>query len=165
MIVEHILYNSAMDTILVAAKKGMKIYDAFEVYQSLVEKNLLKAAGLEEDDEGKKDLKKLCELYNIKLNQNALWNVFEKAMDKTYGRTRTRTNSRTNSSSSSRFGKGKKPQKRPSSAVCARAQKLGIRLTLKRNNKRVYKSEEMLRKQIKNAVTKQNKRKSKQSKK
>ncbi len=59
-------------------------------------------------------------------------------------------------------GKGKKLQKRPSSAVCTRAQKLGVRLTLKRNNKRVYKSEEMLRKQIKNAV---NKRKSKQSKK
>jgi len=70
--------------------------------------------------------------------------------------TRTRT----------RFGKSKsndkKPQKRPSSAVCTRAQKLGVRLTLKRNNKRVYKSEEMLRVQIKNAVTK---RKSKQSKK
>ena len=56
-------------------------------------------------------------------------------------------------------GKGKKPQKRPSSAVCARAQKLGIRLTLKRNNKRVYKSEEMLRKQIKNAVTKRKQKK------
>ena len=66
------------------------------------------------------------------------------------------------SSSRTRFGKSNgKKQKRPSSAVCARAQKLGIRLTLKRNNKRVYKSEEVLRKQIKNAVTKQNKRKQK----
>jgi ankyrin repeat protein len=65
-------------------------------------------------------------------------------------------------SSSSRktgFGKGKKPQKRPSSAVCTRAQKLGVRLTLKRNNKRVYKSEEMLRAQIKNAVNKRKQKK------
>jgi ankyrin repeat protein len=59
---------------------------------------------------------------------------------------------------------GKKPQKRPSSAVCTRAQKLGVRLTLKRNNKRVYKSEEMLRKQIKNAVTKRKQQKQKQKK-
>jgi hypothetical protein len=162
MIVEHILFSSAMNIILVADKKGMKIYDAFEVYLKVVKKNL-KVAGLEEDLESKEDLERLRELYNVKLNRKALWNVFEKAMNKTYGR----TNSRTNSSSSTRFGKGnsKKPQKRPSSAVCARAQKLGIRLTLKRNNKRVYKSEEMLRAQIKNAVTKQNKRKSKQSKK
>jgi len=85
--------------------------------------------------------------------------------------------SNASSSSSTRFGKGKsngkskgksngkskKPQKRPSSAVCTRAQKLGVRLTLKRNNKRVYKSEEMLRKQIKNAVNKR-KQKQKQSK-
>ena len=88
-------------------------------------------------------------------------------------RSRTRTNASASSSSSSRtrtrFGKGKsnskKPQKRPSSAVCARAQKLGVRLTLKRNNKRVYKSEEMLRAQIKNVVTKQNKRKQQKQKK
>ena len=74
---------------------------------------------------------------------------------------KSRTNSNTSSSSrtNSRFGKGKGPQKRPSSAVCTRAQKLGIRLTLKRNNKRVYKSEEMLRKQIKNAVTKRKQKK------
>jgi len=81
---------------------------------------------------------------------------------------KSRTNSNTSSSSSSRtnsrFGKGKGPQKRPSSTVCTRAQKLGVRLTLKRNNKRVYKSEEMLRKQIKNAVTKQNKRKQQKQK-
>jgi ankyrin repeat protein len=84
---------------------------------------------------------------------------------RTNARTRTSSSSRTNTNS--RFGKGKsksksngkKPQKRPSSAVCTRAQKLGIRLTLKRNNKRVYKSEEMLRKQIKNAVNRQNRKK------
>jgi hypothetical protein len=68
---------------------------------------------------------------------------------------RNQTSSRTRT----RFGKGKGSQKRPSSAVCTRAQKLGVRLTLKRNNKRVYKSEEMLRAQIKNAVNKRNKRK------
>jgi hypothetical protein len=74
------------------------------------------------------------------------------------------SSSSSSSRTNSRFGKGKKPQKRPSKAVCTRAQKLGIRLTLKRNNKRVYKSEEMLRKQIKNAVTKQNKRKQQKQK-
>ena len=71
-----------------------------------------------------------------------------------------------------RFGKSKgksksnikKSQRKPSKAVCTRAQKLGIRLTLKRNNKRVYKSGEMLRKQIKNAVNKRKQQKQKQKK-
>ena len=55
--------------------------------------------------------------------------------------------------------KSKRSQRRPPNAVCTRAQKLGIRLTVKRNNKRVYKSEKVLRTQIKNAVTQRNKRK------
>jgi ankyrin repeat protein len=55
--------------------------------------------------------------------------------------------------------KSKRSQRRPPNAVCTRAQKLGIRLTVKRNNKRVYKSEEVLRTQIKNAINRQNRKK------
>jgi hypothetical protein len=54
--------------------------------------------------------------------------------------------------------KSKRSQRRPPNAVCTRAQKLGIRLTVKRNNKRVYKSEEVLRTQIKNAINRQNRK-------
>jgi len=125
--------------ILFNSAMGMNQDETFEVYQRVVKRGM--------KDAGDSD-------YDVEENRKLLADVFEKAMKKRNERIRT----------NSRFGKGKKPQKRPSNAVCTRAQKLGIRLTLKRNNKRVYKSEEVLRKQIKNAVTKQNKRKQQKQK-
>jgi len=132
----YILFNSAMD---------MNQDETFEVYQRVVKRGM--------KDAGDSD-------YDVEANKKLLVDVFEKVMKKR--NERTRTNSRFGKSKSK--SKSKKPQKRPSNTVCTRAQKLGIRLTLKRNNKRVYKSEEMLRKQIKNAVTKQNKRKQQKQK-
>jgi len=136
LIQERILFRAAMDTISVAKAKGMNQDEALQVFKKTVKKGM-KAAGNSDFDVDNSQI------------HSKLYRYFQGVM-------RSR-NTRT------RFGKsnGKKPQKRPSSAVCTRAQKLGVRLTLKRNNKRVYKSEEMLRKQIKNAVTKQNKRKQK----
>jgi hypothetical protein len=48
---------------------------------------------------------------------------------------------------SSLFGKSKSKNKR----LKSKAKKLGVRLTVKRNGKRVYKSKKVLEKQIKNA--------------
>jgi len=151
MIIEYILFNAAIHTASVAEANDMTRDEAFSVFKKMV-KNHMKRAG----DEF---------YFNDNSKNEGLYKYFEGAMKM---RTDiTATSSSSSSRTNSRFGKGKskKPQKRPSSAVCTRAQKLGVRLTLKRNNKRVYKSEEMLRAQIKNVVTKQNKRKQQKQKK
>jgi ankyrin repeat protein len=147
LIQERILFRAAMDTASMAEARGMIQDVAFEVFKKTV-KESMKAAGDSDFDVDNSQI------------HSKLYNYFQGIMKSRHNK-RSKTLKRTRT----RFGKGKgkskskKPQKRPSSAVCTRAQKLGIRLTLKRNNKRVYKSEEMLRAQIKNAVIKRNKRK------
>lgn len=67
----------------------------------------------------------------------------------------------------SSFGKKRKTRKvvkKPSKVLRTRAKKLGVRVTLKRGNKRVYKSEKVLKKQIKSAIKRKKKSKKKVTK-
>jgi len=159
MIKYHILSKSAKDSILIAEEKDMNQDEAFLVFKKIVKKYMKKA--------GDPD-------YNVDNPQTntALYNYFERIMEIRRPSSRRILEARraSSSSSSSTTGgsrsrtksgkrKSKRSQRRPPNAVCTRAQKLGIRLTVKRNNKRVYKSEEVLRTQIKNAVNRQNRKK------
>ena len=132
-----IIFSSAMNAASTAEINGMNQDEALQVFKKTVKESMKDAGDSKFDVDSDNAQAKLYRYFRgVMRSRNK--------RPKTLKRTRTRT----------RFGKSKKPLKRPSSAVCTRAQKLGVRLTLKRNNKRVYKSEEMLRAQIKNAVTK-----------
>ncbi len=143
-----IIFRAAMDTASKAEERGMYQDEALEIFKKIVKGDM--------EDAGDSDF----DVDNSQIHSK-LYNYFQGIMKSRHKRKRSKTRTRfgKGKSKSKSNGKSKKPQKRPSSAVCRRAQKLGVRLTLKRNNKRVYKSEEMLRKQIKNAVNKRNKRK------
>ena len=163
MIRDTILSEAAKDVILVAEANDMIQDEAFLVFKEIVKKDMKKA--------GDSD-------YNVDNQQTNtdLDNYFEKIMKirrptsrEILEARRARARASSSSSSSTTGGsrsrtksgkrKSKRSQRRPPNAVCTRAQKLGIRLTVKRNNKRVYKSEEVLRTQIKNAVNRQNRKK------
>jgi len=163
MIRDIILSEAAKDAILVAEANDMIQDEAFLVFKEIVKKDMKKA--------GDSD-------YNVDNQQTNtdLDNYFEKIMKirrptsrEILEARRARARASTSSSSSTTGGsrsrtksgkrKSKRSQRRPPNSICTLAQKLGIKLTVKRNNKRVYKSMKVLCAQIKNAVNRQNRKK------
>jgi hypothetical protein len=124
-------------------KKNMTQDEALEVFLKLV-KDQMKKAGSEmnvEDGPTRNKLYKYFKRVNIRMGSMTQQREHD-------SRTRRETNFWAGGSSRKRKVS---TAKRPSNAACTRAQKLGIRLTRTRNGKRVYKTESMLRTQIKNA--------------
>jgi len=153
MIRDTILSNAAKDAILVAEEKDMIQDEAFLIFKKFVKTNMEEAGDSDYNVDN-------ADLYNYfekikKIRIQSSMTIMKRrrvqALCSTTGGSRSRTKSGKR--------KSKRLQRRPPNAVCTRAQKLGIRLTVKRNNKRVYKTEEVLRTQIKNAVNRQKRKK------
>jgi ankyrin repeat protein len=138
-----ILSEAVHNTILIAQQRHIDINqdEAFIIFSMIAEEELRRAGD---------------ESFNAATSRQYLRRFYERAMG-----TRNRVAAEMvmdvdgGSRSRTKSGKRNRSQRRPPNAVCTRAQKLGIRLTVKRNNKRVYKSEEVLRTQIKNALNRQ----------
>ena len=129
--------------------------DAFLVFKKMV-KGDMEDAGDSKFDVDNADLYNYFEKI-MKIRGPSLRRILEARRARASSSSSTTGGSHSRTKSGKR--KSKRSQRRPPNAVCTRAQKLGIRLTVKRNNKRVYKSEEVLRTQIKNAINRQNRKK------
>jgi len=168
MIRNHILFKDAKQAILIAEEKDITRDESFLVFKEFVKRDMEDAGDSNFDVDNKnihtklKNYFKTVEAQRAPSSRIAVVAARQRAAERAAERAERASSSTTGGSRSrtkSGKRKSKRSQRRPPNAVCTRAQKLGIRLTVKRNNKRVYKSEEVLRTQIKNAINRQNRKK------
>ena len=163
MIRNHILFKDAKQAILIAEEKDITRDESFLVFKEFVKRDMEDAGDSNFDVDNTRTHTKLknyfktVEAQRAPSSRIAVVAARQRAAERAENTMDVDGGSRSRTKSGKR--KSKRSQRRPPNAVCTRAQKLGIRLTVKRNNKRVYKSEEVLRTQIKNAVNRQNRKK------
>ena len=165
LIQQSILSKAAKQAIiLIAEANNMNQDDSFLVFKEIVKGDMEDAGDSKFDVDNKNVHTKLNEYFEkiMKIRGPSLRRILEARRARASSSSSSSSSSSTTGGSRSRTKSGKRKskrsQRRPPNAVCTRAQKLGIRLTVKRNNKRVYKSEEVLRTQIKNAINRQNRK-------